>query len=67
MVYLVLLQDLQIKRQKHTKQPLTQKGLKNGLPGASTGLTNKETKTHKATFNTDRKQQIWQQYKKENI
>ena len=47
------------------KSPLTQKEHKKGLPGASTGLMNKKTKTHEVTFNTDRKQQIWQWYKKE--
>ena len=62
MGYLTLPQVIQIKR--HVKQPLTHKGHRNGLPGTSTGLTNKETKTREATFNTDGKQQIWQQYKK---
>ena len=40
---------------------------KNSLPGASRGLTNRKTKTYVATFNTDRKQQIWWQYKKGEI
>ena len=57
---LVLPQFFQIKR--HMKQPLTQKGHKDGMPDNSTGITNKETETHEVTFNTDGKQQIWQQH-----
>ena len=38
-------------------QILLLKKHKDKLPGTSAGLTNKEAKTHEATFNTDGKQQ----------